>query len=184
MHSEYETWLPMASGKRFCVSNPRVDQIDISDIAQGLSNECRFGGQVEFYSVAQHSVHVSQLLEEQGHSPLIQLHGLLHDSSEGMGLKDIPRSVKRLLGDVYARLESGVMAAVYEALRLPQPTDQEYELVKVADDALAVSEWRDLVAQHALKPGRVVWTRQITPWSPTAANVQFNHRYDLLRGKV
>jgi 8-oxo-dGTP pyrophosphatase MutT (NUDIX family) len=151
-------WLPMRSGKRFCVARPRPEDITIDDIATGLGNECRFGGQIEFYSVGQHVVHVSQLLEEQGHGPLLQMHGLLHDCSEGLGLKDMPRSVKTLLGAEYKRLEAAVMEAVYQSLGLPEPTEEEYRIVKLADDALGVTEWRDLVKRHTCpqRPRRAV----------------------------
>lgn len=53
------TW----SGQHFYFCNSGVDVIYIDDIAQALSNLCRFTGHLdEFYSVAQHSVLASYLV--------------------------------------------------------------------------------------------------------------------------
>ncbi len=53
-------WMQTFTGKRLDLSPPDPSQIDIEDIAHGLSLLCRFNGQcTNFYSVAEHSVHVS-----------------------------------------------------------------------------------------------------------------------------
>lgn len=71
------------------------DDIDIQDIQHALSNICRFNGHCrEFYSVAQHSVHVSELLARNGYGVPCQLVGLLHDASEAY-LGDIIRPLKK-----------------------------------------------------------------------------------------
>src|SRR3954453_21190247 len=47
--------------------DPDPEQLDAGDIARALGNQCRFGGHCRaFYSVAQHSVIVSRLVEERG----------------------------------------------------------------------------------------------------------------------
>ena len=72
-------------------AGPNPDDIRIEDIAHALSNQCRFAGHArEFYSVAEHSVHVSQLC-----LPEHALWGLLHDASEAY-LVDLPRPLKLL----------------------------------------------------------------------------------------
>ena len=44
---------------------PRRNDIDIEDIIQGLSNQCKYFGQTKsFYSIAQHCLHVASLLPE------------------------------------------------------------------------------------------------------------------------
>ena len=50
------------SGLRFWPLDPDPAKILIEDIAHALAHQCRFGGHAsKFYSVAEHSVHVSHL---------------------------------------------------------------------------------------------------------------------------
>jgi hypothetical protein len=50
-------WLQTNSGGRFYPFNPRVEDVNIADIAHALSLLCRYGGHVDrFYSVAEHCV--------------------------------------------------------------------------------------------------------------------------------
>src|ERR1017187_10636100 len=73
------------SGIHFWPLLPNPADIRIEDIAHALSNQCRFAGHArEFYSVAEHSVRVSQLCP-----PEDALWGLLHDASEAY-LTDVP----------------------------------------------------------------------------------------------
>ncbi len=66
-------------GKLVDPLNMRAEDIDIRDIAHHLSNICRYTGAVPtHYSVAQHSVLVSQYFSD--HTE--RLAGLLHDASE------------------------------------------------------------------------------------------------------
>lgn len=59
-------WIQTFNGKRLDLSPPNPDQINIEDIAHGLSMLCRFNGQcTRFYSVAEHSVHVSHEIDEE-----------------------------------------------------------------------------------------------------------------------
>ena len=56
------------SGVRFWPLLPNPDDILIEDIAHSLSLQCRFAGHSRvFYSVAEHSVRVSQLSDRRMH---------------------------------------------------------------------------------------------------------------------
>lgn len=89
-----------ATGGRAYVLDPALSDIRVLDIAIGLSNICRFGGQLEHsYSVAQHSVLVSHLAP----APF-RLAALLHDATEAY-LGDVISPLKKLLGETYAALE-------------------------------------------------------------------------------
>src|SRR5271157_4777165 len=60
-------WLQTASGAPFDLAAQNEEQVSINDIAAHLSKICRFAGATtQFYSVAQHSVLVSQALKKYG----------------------------------------------------------------------------------------------------------------------
>ena len=66
------------TGRQYSFFDPKIEQIDILDIAHGLSLICRYGGQcARFLSVAEHSVLVSHLV-----SAPYALDGLMHDAAE------------------------------------------------------------------------------------------------------
>src|SRR5690242_11754504 len=86
-------WMQTYTGRRFWPLDPRVDDIDIGDIAHHLSLVCRFAGACrEFYSVAQHCVGVSYVCD-----PKDALWGLLHDAAEAY-VGDMVRPLKRSPG--------------------------------------------------------------------------------------
>ena len=92
-------WFQTFTGRSYWPADPRPEDIDIEDIAHALSMLCRFGGHCRrFYSVAEHSIHVSHLVP-----PEYALHALLHDATEAY-LVDVPRPIKRMLGG-YAEME-------------------------------------------------------------------------------
>jgi 5'-deoxynucleotidase YfbR-like HD superfamily hydrolase len=85
------SFIQTLSGKRFDYINSTADDVDIEDIANALSNICRFAGHVpEFYSVAQHSVLCSQIVP-----PEFAFEALMHDAAEAY-CQDIPQPLKLL----------------------------------------------------------------------------------------
>ena len=65
------------TGKHFNYLDIQLDAIEIEDIANALSNICRFAGHLpEFYSVGQHSVLTSHLVPQE-----FALEALLHDAA-------------------------------------------------------------------------------------------------------
>ncbi len=92
VHPNLDGFLPTCTGRSVHILNPRPEEIDIEDVAHALSHACRFAGHVPaFYSVAQHSILVSELLDAR-----TALWGLLHDASEAY-LHDLTRPLKRAL---------------------------------------------------------------------------------------
>lgn len=68
------------SGVEIDLNNPDVTDVTIEDIAHSLSLLCRWNGTSEhFFSVAEHSVMVAELLP-----PSHRLGGLMHDSEESI----------------------------------------------------------------------------------------------------
>ena len=54
-------WMQTYTGRQFWPIDPRANEVHIEDIAHALSMMCRYNGHCRtFYSVAEHSVLVSQ----------------------------------------------------------------------------------------------------------------------------
>lgn len=87
-------WILTSTGKRFDLLEPDADMIDPWDICHSLAHLCRFNGHTrEFYSVAQHSCIVAELVPEEH-----KLAALLHDATEAY-LGDITRPLKQWMPD-------------------------------------------------------------------------------------
>lgn len=169
------TWLTTFSGLHLDFSNPNVLAFNIADIAQGLSHECRFAGQIsDFYSVAQHSVLCSLIV-----APEYQREALLHDATEAY-MKDIPAPLKRMLPD-YARVERQIDLLIREKYELPREMSA---IVKTADLIMLATERRDLEVDadnfwpilEGIKPTDIL----ITPLNPVQARALFMRRWEEL----
>ena len=116
---------------------PSPEEIDIQDVAHSLSQMCRFVGHTDgFYSVAQHSVLVSELVPGRD-----ALWGLLHDASEAY-LCDLPAPIKRDPQMSFYRIaEDGYMNAICRkfSLRGQMPCS-----VMAADKLALATEFRDV----------------------------------------
>lgn len=129
------------SGERLDLLDPDPAAISLADLAAGLARTCRFGGQCgAFYSVASHSIHVSN---EVGEDPRLQAVALFHDAAEAY-VGDVPRPLKRSL-EGFEAVEADVLAAVWTALGVAPPTDREWERVMAADDRLLAYEAGELL---------------------------------------
>lgn len=156
-------WMQTFTGRAFRPLDPNPDDVCIEDIAHHLSLLCRFGGACStFYSVAEHSIRMVDLVSRIPAGPTLKLQALLHDAAEAY-LVDVPRPIKRQLSE-YKPIEQRVMRAIGEAF------DVELELlpdeIKHLDNVLLATEKRDL-----MKPMRV-WEKLpppvaeiITPWT-------------------
>lgn len=137
------------SGAPYEFDNPDPAAIDLQDIAHALSNMCRFAGHTKrFYSVAEHSVLVSRILEAQGASRVMQAWGLMHDCHEAY-VWDCPRPLKPLLGDAFEELADKADEAICLALSAGgcrvEPEDFHSLAVKSADDIALVHEANELM---------------------------------------
>ena len=167
------------SGVLFRPLAPVVADIRIDDIAHALSHQCRFSGHTrEHYSVAEHSVRVSELVERLGYDRSTQLWALLHDASEAY-LVDLPSPLKNdpTFGDAYKSVEARLMRAVCERFDLPY---EEPLIVRVADATLCATEARDLMSEapgYWSKINQPPLEETIVPWSAETARRNFISRF-------
>jgi 5'-deoxynucleotidase YfbR-like HD superfamily hydrolase len=101
------------TGRQFFPLDPRDEDIDELDIAHALSLICRYGGHVDtFYSVAEHSVLVSEAVPEE-----FALVGLLHDAAEAY-VGDMVRPLKATM-TTYRAAEDRLLGMIMEKYGLP-----------------------------------------------------------------
>ena len=158
-------WMQTCSGARFWFLDPQPEEIVFDDIAVGLANLCRYTGQVRsFYSVAQHSVFVSELVQALGGEPKLQRAALLHDASEAY-LSDLPRPLKYLLTE-YRVIEKDVERVIEAAFAI-ELTDAERALLKLADRMALQLERRALFADELRWAGDgeyAQYAKQLNRW--------------------
>lgn len=174
-------WCQTFTGRQFWPLDPRPEDIDIADIAHALSLLCRFGGHCRvFYSVAEHSVRVSQM-PGAIFDPHTALAGLLHDASEAY-LIDVPRPIKGWLAG-YREIESRLQGAIFERYGLPFSAG---DWVKHFDEVLLATEARDLMGAHCLtrwKLHAAPMAETVVPWTAGDAERAFLSRFMDLTAK-
>lgn len=135
-------WQKMLSGRRLDLLDPTPVDIEIEDIAHGLSFVARWNGQTigEFpYSVAEHSLLVERLYSAMTPKapPKWRLAALLHDAPEYV-IGDMISPVKAAVGDAYGDLERRLGAAVHVRFGLPAEVPvRTAAAIKRADQASA-----------------------------------------------
>jgi hypothetical protein len=168
-------WFLTFSGRKFYPLDALPDDIIVEDIAHALSNICRFGGHTNcFYSVAQHSVIVSQNVPKEW-----QFLALLHDATEAY-VGDMVRPLKYNMPQ-YMEAEQKLWAVISDKFRLPFKIPP---IVKAADNRALMTERRDLLIQSNYR-----WSGQdefppfqkkIFAAAPHFAEQMFLERYDEL----
>lgn len=165
----------LQSGVWFDFLDPASSAFVIEDIAYGLSHICRYAGQCSaFYSVAEHSLLVSEVAH--GH----EYSALMHDAAEAF-IGDVTRPLKQLLPD-FKRIEAVVEAAIFERFDVPTPIPKE---IKRADLCVLAAEQAQI-----MPPETSLWAREegiipapvtVRHLSPRAARTAFLKRFDELR---
>jgi 5'-deoxynucleotidase YfbR-like HD superfamily hydrolase len=136
------TWIQTYSGKKFDIINPTTEMLDIKDIARSLSMRVRFSGHINKpYTVAQHSVFVSRVVEASDKATKDDIRwGLMHDAAEAY-IMDIPRPIKKLI-PLVSQIEEKILQLVAKRFGLEFPFS---DLVVRADDVALVSEAYELL---------------------------------------
>jgi hypothetical protein len=170
-----KTSILLSNGDFFDFKEPRNHEYDIRTIAHALSNLCRYTGHSKrFYSVAEHCVLVSNLIE-----PKYALEGLLHDASEAF-CGDVASPLKKLIPQ-YAKIEEGVQEALaaYFGLRYPFPPEVHHadkiayvtERTSISDTGKDTLWFTDLVPSDRFP---------IKGLTPNQAKAAFLERYEEL----
>lgn len=162
------------SGSYFDLAAPTPDMVNIHDIAWALSMTTRYGGHcTEFYSVAQHCVHVAQWVDK----PL-KLAALLHDAAEAY-VGDVVQPLKTMLPG-FKEIENDVLGAI--ALKFGVPFSQfKHPDIKTADMCMLRTEQLYVTPNpdHIWKgfESYEPYPIEIKPWSQDKAFREFLHAY-------
>jgi 5'-deoxynucleotidase YfbR-like HD superfamily hydrolase len=146
----------MLSGRRLDLLDPSPIDIELEDIAHGLSRVARWNGQTvgdHGFSVAQHSLLVLELAlrVKPDLSKAYQLAILLHDASEYV-IGDMISPFKAVMGGNYKECEARLTNAIHIHFGLPLSLPVHIQkLMKRADKASAFLEATQLAGFSVLE---------------------------------
>lgn len=187
-------WFATNSGKKFSLLEVSQKNIDILDIGHSLGMLCRFNGHCDqFYSVAQHSVFVSHIIE-----PEFAFEGLMHDAAEAY-LGDMIRPLKQIVRGEYMALETVVMREICKKFGLLQESPGHTEIHRAIKhvDRLALEmerlalvpnpeghEWSQTAGisqEEWIHLRRASGSPHVKCWDPYKANLEFMKRFYFLK---
>jgi len=186
-------WQRMLSGRRLDLLDPSPLDIELDDIAHGLSRVARWNGQTSgawAYTVAQHSVLVEHLvgLLDRDLAQRWRLAALLHDGPEYV-IGDMITPFKAVIGADYKAVDRALTRAIHLRFGLPAELPVEItRLIKRADRIAAhleatqlagftVTEARRLFGAPGPGAGLVIETVQ-----PDDAKRRYVERFRVLGG--
>lgn len=181
-------WQRMLSGRRLDLLDPSPLDIEIEDIAHGLSRQARWNGQTAgdwAFSVAQHCLVVEQLvlrLRPDAARPWC-LAALLHDAPEYV-IGDLITPFKAAVGLDYRDFEARLQRAVHIRFGLPPALPKTLvQLIKRADrlsaffEATALAGFDRSEAERLFGKPRVIESLALQPWPPPEAKAKFMTRF-------
>ena len=154
-------WQRMLSGRKLDILSPSPFDIEIEDIALGLSRVTRWNGQTTGkypYSVAQHSMLVEELfnIEYPDLDKKWNLAALLHDAPEYV-IGDLITPFKYALNNSYRFVEDNLMKAIYLRFGLPALLPRHIESkIKKIDKYLAWFEAVDLAGYKEKEASKII----------------------------
>ena len=154
-------WQRMLSGRKLDILSPSPFDIEIEDIALGLSRVTRWNGQTTGehpYSVAQHSVLVEEFFNNE--YPYLNkkwnLAALLHDAPEYV-IGDLITPFKYALNNSYQFVEENLMKAIFIRFGLPAILPRHIETkIRRIDKALAWFEAVDLAGYKENEASQII----------------------------
>ena len=154
-------WQRMLSGRKLDILSPSPFDIEIEDIALGLSRVTRWNGQTTGehpYSVAQHSVLVEEFFNNEypDLNKKWNLAALLHDAPEYV-IGDLITPFKYALNNSYRYVEDNLMKAIFLRFGLPAILPKHIEnKIKRIDKALAWFEAVDLAGYKEKEASKII----------------------------
>lgn len=151
-----------ASGVHYYPLDPRPEDVQLDDVAHSLSQQCRFGGHTHerdgsprHYSVAEHAIYVSFVVQAFGFDEHVTLRALHHDSPEGY-LVDLPRPIKKdPRMSFYEEAEALNMTAMESPLGLrADHLRADHPIIDAAAQLMLAIEMRDLM-NHNSNPSMI-----------------------------
>lgn len=148
--------------RRYVVhSRSHPADVNILDVASGLSRVCRYGGQIKHdiqsYPVSEHSVLMLEWLEGQGGIECVEdaLRVLLHDGSEAF-LGDMTSPLKALMPE-FRKIEDRCQMAIDQSFGIHFST-LPYRTIKTVDLRIRMDERDALISEPALSEAkRATW---------------------------
>ena len=186
-------WQRMLSGRRLDLLDPSPFDVEIEDIAHGLSRVARWNGQThgdQSYSVAEHSLLVESLVVALKDSIPIKwrLAALLHDAPEYV-IGDMISPFKVAIGDAYKSVESRLQGVIHIRFGLPADLPVEVKkLIKRADrisafiEATQIAGFSDSEARRIFGRSKVGSDIQLSPSAPNEAKKHYLERFLQLCG--
>lgn len=185
-------WQRMLSGRRLDLLAPSPFDIEIEDIALGLSRIVRWNGQTvgEYgLSVAQHSLlvlDIAQAAQAVRANSRLCLAALLHDASEFV-TADLITPFKRVIGDAYKEVEKHVQEAVHLRFGLPAALPGDWvKAIKRADrsaaflEAVEVAGFSDVEARRIFRFRESICKGTLSAWPAERARLEFLSRFETL----
>lgn len=184
-------WIQTYTGIQFYPLDPRIEEIDIRDIAKALAFICRFTGHSKsFYSVAEHSVrcamYITKNFREHPRHLEIKKAALLHDAAEAY-IGDFSRPLKRSLLQsgitLIKEIEDRLLTMIYEKYGVTideqiQSIVNETDLIMLKDEADFLmydsSVWTEL---QSVKKGNMPFGDIHIPWTPGKAEYEFKSTF-------
>lgn len=184
-------WQRMLSGRRLDLLDPSPLDIEIEDIAHGLSREARWNGQTSgawAFSVAQHCLLVEDLTGrlKPRLPPRWRLAALLHDAAEYV-IGDLISPFKAAVGLDYKAFEKRLMSAVHIRFGLPPILPEDLAaLIHRADriaayvEAVALAGFSEAEARRIFgRPARLADVR-LEPQPPDVAKALYLERFRII----
>ncbi len=177
-------------GTEFHFEEPTPEQIDIQHIAHALAVQPRFTGHTNWleygfaYSVGQHSVTVSALVNLAGGSVLDQMWGLLHDAAEAY-MGDCSTPLKGLVGPLWRPIEDKITSAVCQRFGLDS---ERPAVVHWADKHAMRLESRDLhhpalAAMFPVEDPHMA-DQKLMPWDSRFTYAMFLRTFEELKRRM